>query len=526
MASRQKKPEYKPLLFSTTVRNPSRMKDALKIMSKFEGKTLTNKLAKDIFKEVIKKKKYSPRKAWNNPLTRHLKEKYYSEESLTNSELDLIIDNIIQDHKQRDFKHGWPSRFHTFFDMHRQFGFLYYARPGVNDELAQKIKISPLGKRLLQCDENINVDIDTSELETNIFAHSLTKYHGNNPFIKRKNANIPLILLAQVINLLNSDIELEGKGVGISLKELALLLVWKDNDADALYREIKKIRLENPFPTSDEIILEACDSHSPRWNSYKDESLIKELPDEFIRKMRITGLFALRGAGRYLDINKNKKDKLNYILSNYQECQSFSDNLDYFNYCSKIDENILKLEEEPILIGDDYKLDKWIQEYPWEIVSNELKNLKKGSSKDPILKSMNKPVRAEFLCAIALKHKLINAEIIPRYKIDDEGVPYVHAPGGGHDIECKEKNMSAIIEITLHTSSRQVSFEGPQTQKHLADYKRNNPNQISECWFVAPSIHEYFERWARFETNSEGNKYVTFSFDEFISRLDSNNSLQ
>jgi len=96
MASRQKKPEYKPLLFSTTVRNPSRMKDALKIMSKFEGKTLTNKLAKDIFKEVIKKKKYSPRKAWNNPLTRHLKEKYYSEESLTNSELDLIIDNIIQ----------------------------------------------------------------------------------------------------------------------------------------------------------------------------------------------------------------------------------------------------------------------------------------------------------------------------------------------------------------------------------------------------------------------------------------------
>ena len=307
MASRQKKPEYKPLLFSTTVRNPSRMKDALKIMSKFEGKTLTNKLAKDIFKEVIKKKKYSPRKAWNNPLTRHLKEKYYSEESLTNSELDLIIDNIIQDHKQRDFKHGWPSRFHTFFDMHRQFGFLYYARPGVNDELAQKIKISPLGKRLLQCDENINVDIDTSELETNIFAHSLTKYHGNNPFIKRKNANIPLILLAQVINLLNSDIELEGKGVGISLKELALLLVWKDNDADALYREIKKIRLENPFPTSDEIILEACDSHSPRWNSYKDESLIKELPDEFIRKMRITGLFALRGAGRYLELTKIKK---------------------------------------------------------------------------------------------------------------------------------------------------------------------------------------------------------------------------
>ena len=117
MASRQTKPDYKPLLFSTTVRNPSRMKDALKIMSKFEGKTLTNKLAIEIFKEVIKEKKYSPTKAWNNPLTSHLKDKYYSEESLTNSELDLIIDNITQEHKQRDFKYSWPSRFHTFFDI-------------------------------------------------------------------------------------------------------------------------------------------------------------------------------------------------------------------------------------------------------------------------------------------------------------------------------------------------------------------------------------------------------------------------
>ena len=60
MASRQTKPDYKPLLFSTTVRNPSRMKDALKIMSKFEDfillKSLTiipSKFLNSILEETI-----------------------------------------------------------------------------------------------------------------------------------------------------------------------------------------------------------------------------------------------------------------------------------------------------------------------------------------------------------------------------------------------------------------------------------------------------------------------------------------
>lgn len=37
--------EYKPLLYTTTVRNPERIKNNLFILKKFENKILTNELA-------------------------------------------------------------------------------------------------------------------------------------------------------------------------------------------------------------------------------------------------------------------------------------------------------------------------------------------------------------------------------------------------------------------------------------------------------------------------------------------------
>lgn len=38
---------------------------------------------------------------------------------------------------------------------------------------------------------------------------------------------------------------------------------------------------------------------------------MNEYPDEFIRKMRLTGLISLRGAGRFIDINRMEDKKLN-----------------------------------------------------------------------------------------------------------------------------------------------------------------------------------------------------------------------
>lgn len=528
--ARKKERKYKPLTFTTTVRNPERMKALLKVISNYEGMILTNDLSVRILKDVVKNKLYQVESAWKNPNTSHLKSRYFSDETFNDEELNLIIEENPQDHKEANFKYGYPSRFHTIFGIFRQFGFFYYKRPGLNDEFAEEIKISPLGKLLISCDENQNESgqsIDTSELEANIFAHSMAKFSGNNPFIRRLNENIPLILLLKVINHLNSDPELEGKGTGIERREIALILVWRDDDSNSIYKKIKDIRLNNPFPTSDEVILEACDEYEPRYNNWQDKTLLKDIPDEFIRKMRITGLFSLRGAGRYLDINERKIEKIKYILENYDEVKKFSEPVDYFNYCADIDQNIIELEEEPILIGDDYKLDQWINYFSEEEIIKELNNLSSNNprSNNDILKVMSNPVRLEFLCALAIKHYLRDMEIIPRYKVDDEGIPYTHAPSNGHDIECNFEGNTALVEVTLIKSGQQVHSEGPQTLRHLTNYKNANPEKNVVCAFIAPEIHVDFINWRDFQNRDEKN-YFTFSIKNLIEDLSDSGEME
>lgn len=40
------------------------------------------------------------------------------------------------------------------------------------------------------------------------------------------------------------------------------------------------------------------------------DSIVSEYPDEFVRKMRMTGLISFRGGGRFIDINHNEDDKI------------------------------------------------------------------------------------------------------------------------------------------------------------------------------------------------------------------------
>jgi len=45
------------------------------------------------------------------------------------------------------------------------------------------------------------------------------------------------------------------------------------------------------------------------FKKFEAKSIMVEYPDEFIRKMRLTGLISLRGGGRFIDINQNEIEK-------------------------------------------------------------------------------------------------------------------------------------------------------------------------------------------------------------------------
>jgi hypothetical protein len=51
-----RRPSYKPLLFTTTLRSPERIKYFVKVLSNYENKKLTNQLAIKIMQDCIKEK--------------------------------------------------------------------------------------------------------------------------------------------------------------------------------------------------------------------------------------------------------------------------------------------------------------------------------------------------------------------------------------------------------------------------------------------------------------------------------------
>ena len=57
---RERNAEYKPLSFSTTMRNPARIADFLKCILPYEGQTLTNEIIMSVAASLIKKKLYKP----------------------------------------------------------------------------------------------------------------------------------------------------------------------------------------------------------------------------------------------------------------------------------------------------------------------------------------------------------------------------------------------------------------------------------------------------------------------------------
>lgn len=223
--SKEREKELKPLSFSTTMRNPDRIIDFLRSILEYEGKILTNQLINEIVKNILKNKVYKPKYVDHNI---ELKNIYNSEESFTESQLDEIIKNSKQKHKEKGFDNGWPSRFDTWYKLPKELGFIYY-------RMDEQIIISSTGHMLINAmnDENPN-----NQKKQDIFLNAMMKYQTNNPFRKNKMSNSPLILLLNTIKLLKEDNEENDSG--IFRNEIPLLICWKDDDYNSLYKLIKK----------------------------------------------------------------------------------------------------------------------------------------------------------------------------------------------------------------------------------------------------------------------------------------------
>lgn len=108
----KRKNEYKPLLFTTTLRNPERIKDFLSIIAKYDKEILTNDLIDKIVFDLISSKIYVPTYVNKNS---YLKKQLSFDSPFSKIDTEKIIENSKQEHKEAGFDRGWPSRFDTWY---------------------------------------------------------------------------------------------------------------------------------------------------------------------------------------------------------------------------------------------------------------------------------------------------------------------------------------------------------------------------------------------------------------------------
>lgn len=256
-------------------------------------------------------------------------------------------------------------------------------------------------------------------------------------------------------------------------------------------------------------------------------SVITEYPDEYIRKMRITGLISLRGAGRFIDLNHNEDDRINYVLDNYSTYPKFSDERDYFNYMAKVDENLIAIE--PIRVSPSQSEDllkAWVNEINWPTIKKELDILVKRSrtSEHQVLKFIPAPARLEFLSALAIKSKLPNVRVIPNYACDDTGLPTSTAGGGIGDIECVENANGILVEVTMAEGRQQTMMEIWPISRHLKEFKDKYTTN-SQCVFIAPSIFIDSQMQINYVRDTEGHVIRPYKIPDFIEYLETSATL-
>lgn len=524
------KAKIKPLSFSTTMRNPDRIAGFLNQIVEFENEILTTEVIYKIIHNVIKNKLYYTMYEIRHPEYKNI---YLSDElEFTDEQVKDIISNTKQDHKEAGFEHGWESRFDTWYKLSEEFGFVLY-------EKNKPIRISKLGHLLIDAYKS---EEPNEKLIQTVFLNCLSKYQTNNPFKKNLNSNVPLLLLLKTIKLLKEDPE--ENDAGIFRSELSLFICWNNSDEKALYNKIKHIRKEVGFQYSDEYMYDIClellgcqteEEKEKNKKYFKLEKICNEAVDEYIRKMRSTGLLSLRGNGRFLDFNSFENKKIEYILEKYSDYELFENKEDYFNYVGEIDQDLFDIEIE-VDYSKQYNtkietLNSFAEKYTKEEIFNELLLLtKKSESKNAEFKYIPEPTRLEFLTSIALVQNLKNCFVAPNYSIDDEGLPTMTARGDMPDIICVEtyhdgefmSKITSNVEVTLMRGrSDQVNNEIVPIRRHLLAQISSGDDAFAV--FIAPFVHEDTKEMAAWYKHKDKIDINTMTIEEFTQSIQSNN---
>jgi hypothetical protein len=535
---------------STTVRNPERIRNFLKVLQLLEGEPFDNENQKKYQILLIQNKYYRP----SNIKSKYMK--YYE-----NPELDMTYkdaENIFNNQNYKD-----PAmRGRQSVNPLNKLGF------SIAREKFGNILITELGKKFLSNEYDIGF----------IFFKALLKLQFPNPwsayFTEKYGFNVqPLIAAMHVIKKVNEN----NKVQGLTQTEFSLFIPSLI-DYSLIDEYIKKIdefrKVENKKKYIINFAKEFYKTNKP---TQKQINNFFEYGDNIMRYFRLTKYFKITtdkfGGNWIVNLESTRMTEINLILNEFSgKSLKFNSLEEYLNYISDISlpqlpsENINSLKQIVInltRIIKKYSIDNSIIlnkniEY---ILSTDISKLSVKELNEHIMKlrDLNIIIRENFNKYILKKDinqiqniifnlqdyktikkyepenfeklvadtlKIINDEIKiqPNYPVDDNGEPISHALGNKPDIECFYASYNAIFEVTLDTSNFQWIRETQPVMRHLREFEKKFNDKKNYCLFISPKIHidTVYHFWNSIKYGYDNSKQfiIPLTTEQFAQLLD------
>lgn len=543
--------------FNTTVRNPERMEALLRILAEMEGVTFDAAGQERFFGLQIKKRFYQPTRG---TLGEDLALAVYNSDQ--NEYLsDDIVARILQRYRGSVDSAG---RGRTAVAVLNRFGL------SIALQSHGPVVITPLGKKWL------SGEIDDEEL----FSRFFLRWQYPNPIESGYN-DFDIKPFPAVLHLIN-DVNQRWKNlgndpVGLSKDEYRLfaLSLQTESGIQSASEQIIEFRQHSKSLSGKDrtdYINNFIRQRAIRVFGYtNEESLrkqvgnLKDYADSSLRYFRTSGIIALRGSGRYVDIAADKKAEVDSIISKVPlPSVDFASAEEYLNYLGdlsyelpwqnetdlrNISENltsVLQTEaEESSVAFDTAELDsKTLSQqvsilkekindvrieklrslrHDLEVLDEAIEKLSNITSSRYETVTARPSLDFEWYVSRALMVLNDAVKIEPSFKVGDDGLP-TGFRGGVSDIECEYNSFGMTVEVTLLNGRDQWYAEGQPVMRHLRDFEEKLPeDKKAFCIFVAPFIHRdtlnQFWTSNKYEFEGRRQRIVPLSIGEFVGFL-------
>lgn len=531
--------------FSTTVRNPERIRSFLQVLKLIEGESWTPFTQKRFQILLIQHKVYGfGEPQFHKTLTDE--QNFWLDGETTFEQAENILNS-------KGYEGGGEMRGRQSFNPLRKMGLAYIDKNN-------RIVISSFGNYFLQEDYDLG----------DVFFKSLLKWQYPNPDATQypsKSYNIkPFAATLHLISKVNAICKNKGlKEKGVSKTEFSLFFVSLSD-----YRDIDKVaerlvafreEFENNKDNQDKIIQKYFKLYYSNYESWDNAN---EYTDNIIRYFRLTRYIYIRGNGWYIDIEPRRSVEIQALLDfDNASALTFKTKKTYIDYISNIDLPVLPWENANSLqkvlkdllteVDLKYKAVKNLTDVPNIPNVEETNNvefLKKNIEKlreyrrllydtemhynaqsveniniyvenlTTIFNKRQKPIELELNVTQGL-NALNDAILIkPNYPVGDDNEPTFTAPANKPDIECFYQSFNAICEVTLLTNRSQWYNEGQPVMRHIRDFENNNPKKETYCLFIAPKLHRdtinTFWISVKYEYEGSKQKIIPLSISQFV----------